>query len=315
VEETRILADFVNNLTYEDLPATVIGKTKELILDQLGCQLAGSTLPLSKVVYEYVKEFSGQKAESTVVNYGLKTAAKDAAFANANFGHAFMGDDTDSVCHAHLGSILIPAAIAVGEKNGISGKDLITAIVAGYEVSSRIGAAARTANTRGFHPGPIFGPFGVAASCGKLMGFDKRQLLDAIGIAGSQCAGLMEYSISGGTVNKLHSGAAAYSGIRTALMVQKGFSGPPTIIEGDRGFLHAYSGESFPGEITRGLGQEFRVKLIDLKPYCCCGTAVASLDALSKITSDHIINTDLIEEVIVYAPKISQVPNLAEITV
>ncbi|HUT71667.1 MAG TPA: MmgE/PrpD family protein [Desulfatiglandales bacterium] len=299
MDETKELARFVSKVTFDGIPDSAVAKAKELILDQLGCQLAGATLPWSKASYEYIMDNRSQREESTVVTFGVKTIAQDAAFANANFGHGFMGDDTDSVCHAHLGSIIIPAALAMGERERISGKEFMRAVVLGYEVASRIGAAAPFAEGRGFHPGPIFGPFGVAACTGAILGFDENQLLDALGIAGSHSSGLMEYSKSGGTVNRLHSGIAAYGGIRAALLTLRGFRGPATILEGERGFLRAFSGECSLEEITRGLGREFRVLLIDLKAYCCCGTSSASLDALSKITSELAIHPKEIEEITV----------------
>ena len=118
MDETKRLARFASKLTFGDIPENALSKVKELILDQLGCQLAGSTLPWTKVSYEYIREKGSQRKESTVVSFGFKTIAQDAAFANANFGHGFMGDDTDSICHAHFGSIIIPAALAVGERRG-----------------------------------------------------------------------------------------------------------------------------------------------------------------------------------------------------
>ena len=299
MDETKELARFVSEVTFDAIPDSAVAKVKELILDQLGCQLAGSTLPWTKASYEYIMDNKSYREESTIVTFGIKTIAQDAAFANANFGHGFMGDDTDSVCHAHLGSIIIPAALAMGERERISGKEFMRAVVLGYEVASRIGAAAPSAEGRGFHPGPIFGPFGVAACTGAILGFDENQILDALGIAGSHSSGLMEYSKSGGTVNRLHSGIAAYGGIRAALLVLRGFRGPATILEGERGFLRAFSGECSLEEITRGLGREFRVLLIDLKAYCCCGTSSASLDALSKITSELAIHPKEIEEITV----------------
>jgi len=301
MEETKALAKFVGELTYEVLPEIVIERTKELILDQLGCQLAGSTLPWTKPAYEYVAEYKGGREESTVVNYGLRTSAQDAAFANACFGHASMGDDTDSVCHGHLGSIILPAALAMAERERITGKEFIKAVVAGYEVASRIGAAAPLAEGRGFHPGPIFGPFGVAAAGGAILGFNESQIWDALGIAGSHSSGLMEYSKSGGTVNRLHSSIAAYSGMRAALLAQRGVKGPATILEGEKGFLRAFSGECLLDEITRGLGESFRVLLIELKAYCCCGTSGTTLDAVSKIKEKDEIRPGQIEEIIVNA--------------
>ena len=298
MEETRQLARFVSQLTYEHLPETVIDKTKALILDQLGCQLAGSALPWSKVAFEYVADNKGLREESTIVNYGLKTIAQDAAFANASFGNAFMGDDTDSVCHGHLGSIVIPAALALGEREGISGKEFIKAVVVGYEVASRIGAAAPSAEGRGYHPGPIFGPFGAAAGVGSILGFDEQQMLNALGIAASHSSGLMEYSKSGGSVNRIHAGIAAHGGVRAALLAKRGFTGPETILEGQRGFVNAFSGESALEEITRDLGTPYRVQYIDLKAHCCCGTSCAGLDALSKILNTHPIEVHQIEEII-----------------
>ncbi|MDB4444560.1 MmgE/PrpD family protein [bacterium] len=299
MEETRRLARFVSELTYESLPEGVIEKTKDLILDQLGCQLAGSTMSWSKAAYEFVADYKGPREESTVVNYGLKTTAQDAAFANASFGNAFLGDDTDSVCHAHLGAIIIPAALAMGEREGIDGREFIKAIVAGYEVASRVGAAASSAEGRGYHPGPLFGPFGVAACAGNILGFNEDQISDALGIAGSHASGLMEYSRSGGSVNRVHAGIATYGGIRAALLAQRGFSGPATILEGERGFVKAFSGECAFEEMTRGLGRQFRVQLIDLKAHCCCGTSGANLDAVSKMMSQYDINPKKIREIIV----------------
>ena len=297
--ETRRLARFISGLTYESLPEGVIEKTKELILDQLGCQLAGSTMPWSKAAYEYVADYKGPRQESSVVNYGLKTTAQDAAFANASFGNAFLADDTDSVCHGHFGAIIIPTALAMGEREGISGKEFIKAVVAGYEVASRTGAAAPSAESRGYHPGPIFGPFGVAACAGAILGFDEDGILNAIGIAGSHASGLMEYSNSGGNINRVHAGIAAYGGMRSVLLAQRGFSGPATILEGEKGFLHAFSGEYSPDEITRGLGEAYRVHLIDLKAHCCCGTSGACLDAVSKIVYEHDIRPKEIREIVV----------------
>ncbi len=300
MEESRTLARFAAKLAYGDLPGNVVQKTKELILDQLGCQLAGSTLPWTRPAYEYVVDGKGERQESTVIYYGFRTSAQDAAFANASFGHGTMGDDTDSICHAHFGSIIIPAALALGEREGITGRELIKAVVVGYEIASRIGAAAPLAEGRGFHPGPIFGPFGVAACSGVILKFDENQILDAVGIAGSQASGLMEYSRSGGTVNRLHSSIAAYGGMRAAFLTQKGVKGPSTILEGERGFLRAYSGESILNEMTQGLGERYRVLLNELKAYCCCGTLPATLDAVSKIKTKHDFHLDDVDEIIVY---------------
>lgn len=299
MEETRRLVRFARELTYEDLPGKVIHKTKQLVLDQLGCQIAGSALPWTRQAYEFAMEYGSAKEESTIVNYGFKTSAQDAAFVNGSFGHGFLGDDADSVCFAHFGSIIIPAALAMGEREKVNGKQLIRAVVLGYEVASRIGAAGLGAMIRGFHPGPVFGPLGAAAAAGATLDFSEDKFLEALAVAGSLSSGLMEYSISGGTVNRLHSGMAAQNGIRAALLAQKGVTGPATILEGERGVLRAFSGECSLNELTRGLGESFRVLLIELKNHCCCGSSSAVFDAISKIQEEHKIRWEEVEKIVV----------------
>lgn len=300
LEESRKLATFVSNLSYEELPRTVVEKTKDLVLDQLGCQLAGATMPWSRAVYDYVAESRGMAEESTIVRWGLKAPAQDAAFANASFGSSFMGDDTDSVCHGHFGAIIISAALAVGERAGIGGRALLRAVVVGYEVASRVGAAAVAAERRGYHPGPLFGTLGAAASAGAILGFSEDEMLDVVGIAASHASGLMEYSLSGGTVNRVHAGIAAANGIRAALLTRKGFKGPATILEGERGFVKAFSGEGSLDEITRDLGKVFRVGIVDLKSHCCCGTSGSTIDAVSTILRENRIDPRGIEEIVVH---------------
>jgi len=302
MDEARRLARFARELRYDELPKEVIDKAKELILDQVGCELAGSTLPWSKATYEYIRDDKGQREESTVVNYGLRTTVQDAAFANANFGRGGEVDDIDEASKSHLGSIIIPAALAIGEREMISVKEFIKAVVVGYDVASRIGAATPLAMSRGFHSTAIFGPFGAAAATSIILGLDEDEILNALSIAASHSSGLMEYSESGGSVNRLHAGIAAYGGIRASFLAQRGFSGPATILEGKKGVCQAFSSECSLEEIARGLGKEFRILGIGLRQYCGCGTQNAGIDAISTIISEHAIAPKEIEDIIVGAP-------------
>lgn len=302
MDETRTLAHFIQEVNYDDLPPQVVDKAKDLVLDQLGCQLAGTNLPWSKATYEYVKDIKGYKKESTIVFHGIKTVAQDAAFANANFGHGFLADDIDPVSNAHLGSIIISAALAMGEREKISGKEFIKSIVIGYDVALRIGAAARLAVRRGFHPGPVFGPFGAATATGMILRLTEDEMLNALALAGSHSSGLMEYTQSGGSVNRLHAGIAAYGGMRSSLLAQRGFTGPATILEGRSGFCQAFSNERFMDEITSGLKKNFKILGVEFKQYCCCGTQSAGLDALSKILNEHAFKPQQIKEIVISAP-------------
>ena len=150
MNETRALAQFVAQINYRDLNPEVITKAKELILDQLGCQLAFATLPWSKSIYKYVEDKRGGKEFSTVVYYGLRTTMEDAAFANATFGHGFEMDDDESHTTSHPGVAVIPAALATGEAKEISGKDFLVAVIAGYDAMLRVGMAARSMVNRSF---------------------------------------------------------------------------------------------------------------------------------------------------------------------
>jgi 2-methylcitrate dehydratase PrpD len=157
MDETKKLAQFIANTRYNDLSDEVIEKTKLLILDQIGCQLAFANLPWNKAIHNYVKDRGSSRQESTVTFYGFKTSAEDAAFANAVFGHGFEMDDTELTTASHPGVAIIPPALAVCESQHMSGKELITAIVAVYDVFIRVGLATHSMMKRGgshyFRPG------------------------------------------------------------------------------------------------------------------------------------------------------------------
>lgn len=293
----RNMAGFARDLRFEDLPKEVIETAKALILDQLGCELAGSTLGWGRQTVQYVRDNGGARPESSIVNYGLKTNAQDAAFANASFGRSVEVDDVDSSSAAHLGSIIIPSAIAVGQKQMIDGAALLVAVVAGYEVASRIGGTAKGAMRKGFHPTTLFGPFGAATAAGLILGLEEEALLHALSIACSHASGLMEYSETGGSVNRLHGGIAAYGGVRSAVLAQRGFTGPASFLEGRKGFFKAFSGDASLENFSRGTDQDFRISGIGLRRYCCCGTQNCGLDAVSKIVAEHAFPPTEVESV------------------
>jgi 2-methylcitrate dehydratase PrpD len=297
MNETKELAQFIADIKYRDLTPQVIEKTKDLILDQLGCQLAFATLPWNKAVFQYVRGKTGSKGESTIVYYMFKTTAEDAAFANATFGHGFEMDDTEMHTITHPGSVVIPSALAMGEMMKISGKELITAIVAGYEAMIRIGLAARTSMERSFHGTSVSGPFGSAAAACKILGVDGATMANALGIAASESGGVSEYTISGGSVKRLHAGFAAQAGLKAALLAKNGLTGPSAALEGQKGFCQAFSNKCYIEEITAGLGKEFRIMWTGNKPYCCCAGQHTAIDATQEITKKHPLRPEEIAEV------------------
>jgi 2-methylcitrate dehydratase PrpD len=187
----------------------------------------------------------------------------------------------------------------MGEIEIISGKELITAIVAGYDVMLRIGIAARAMISRAFHSTPAAGTFGAAAAAGKVMGFDIPNMINALAIAADQSCGTSEFSNAGGSVKRLHAGFPAQGGVRAALLAQHGITGPATTIEGKRGFCQAFAGEFDLNEITNGLGKDYKIMLTGNKPYCCCAAQHSVIDATTKIAEKNVIKPGDVAEIIV----------------
>jgi 2-methylcitrate dehydratase PrpD len=301
MNESRALADFASGLTYDRLPPEVIEKAKNLIMDQVGIMLGVSTMPWSKVINAYVRDWGATKQDSTVVNKGYKTKAENAAFANSSFGHGFEIDDLYVYGSSHPGCIVVPAAMAIGEREGISGRDMILAVVAGYEVMGRINTAITpSANLRGFHSATsVAGPFGAAAATGKILVFDPDLMLNALSIAGSHSAGVTEYDQSGGSVKRMHAGMASHAGVRSALLAQKGLTGPSTILEGKHGIFVAFTDAYRAHEVTDKLGEEFRVVMgTGYKAYCACFPVHAAIDALLMLKRDHGFEADDVSDIL-----------------
>ena len=192
------LAKYVVGLKYEDLPKQAIESAKALIVDQLACQLIGSTLPWVEPALKLVQMTEGVKPESTVINYGSRFLVADVAFVNATFGQACELDDSAAGSAGHLGVATIPVALAMGERDHIDGHQFLLAIIAGHEVMYRMLKAVTPHNiARGFHSQSIAGPFAGAVTAGKILGIDEAQMVHAFGIAGSHACGPTEYDQSG----------------------------------------------------------------------------------------------------------------------
>ncbi len=300
MNESRDLARFVSELKYENLPSEVIARAKDLILDQVGIMMGISTLPWSKAIYEYVRDWGVGKPEATIAHYGYKTNAENAVFANSSFGHGFEIDDLYVRGSSHPGCIVVPSALAMGEKESISGREVILAVVAGYEVMGRINSAITpSCALRGFHaPTSVTGPFGAAAVAGKILNFDPDLMLNALSIAGSHSSGVTEYDQGGGSVKRMHAGMAAHGGLRSALIAQKGLTGPGTILEGKHGFCQAFADEYKLEEITDQLGKDFRVVMgSGIKAYCACGAMHSGIDALRQLVSEYGIKAVDVAEI------------------
>jgi 2-methylcitrate dehydratase PrpD len=295
---TRQLASFCHNLRYETLSAEVIDRAKYFFLDYLGVAVRGSLADSSQPLYRLIAGLSAA-GTGTVLGRQDRVAFPYAALANGTAAHSLELDDTHQGGSIHLGVSVFSAALAVAEHTGASGKEFLTAAVAGFEAAARLAMAVQPKEhyARGFHPTATCGTFGAAVSAGKLLGLNDVQFLSALGIAGSQAAGSMEFLTDGAWTKRLHPGWAAFSGIHAALLAREGFVGPTTILEGRDGFLKAYSLHPLPHCITDGLGTDFQILRTAVKPHACCRYSQAPIDAVLTVAKEHDLRPQDVERV------------------
>lgn len=279
-------AQFVARTTFDDLPDHVVERTKVHILDLLAAGHFGTTARWSRMVLEAVLE-QGSAPQCSIFGSDRKVSLPAAAYTNAAAAGAL---ELEHVGHsAHASGTVIPPALATAERDHLSGRDLLLAIALGYEVVSRIGDAQTRGveDKRGFHNPSANGPFSSAVAVGKLIGLDADGIASAMGIAGSQSGGLVEYIYDGSMTKRLHLGLAARAGTESALLAAKGFTGPHTILEGERGYLFAFSPAPKPELLTNGLGEEWRLGGTLIKAFPCHMTSqslVAAVDGFRAAT-------------------------------
>ncbi len=284
--ESRQLAEFVVQTTYEDLPADLTERMKTYVLDTLAAGYVGCKQPWSQIVYGIERD-NGSTGPCSVFGSDVTMSPIAAAYVNGAMVGAF--ESEHSAHTAHAGGTVTPAALAAGEAIGASGRDIILGAVMGYEVVSRIGDAQTrlTEDERGFHNPAANGPFSSAASVGKVLGLDLEKQLNAFGIAGSFSGGLTEFAWKGEMTKRLHIGLANRGGIEAAYLAQRGFTGPGTVFEGPFGYLHAFSPAPKPELLVAGLGTEWLARDIKIKPYAAHGTVQAVIAALKTFTVDN----------------------------
>ena len=296
LRSTEILAGYAAKLRYEDIPAHVLARAKECLIDTIGISLRGGGMEWSRIITDYVREEASVGHARVLGTADLKVGAASAALANGVLAHALELDSLRKPgAGVHPGAIIVAAALAAAQDCGATGKELITAIVAGFEVVMRIGAATQhSAEPRGFHAPGLTGPFGAAAAAGRLMKLSAEQMTEAFGIAGSTCSGVMQFAVEGrgAMVKRLHIGRAAQNGVMAARLAAKGFSGPRQILEGPKGFLATYCGKYRFETLTEGLGTDFETLKLCLKRYPCHITAHTPVYAIECLRRDDGLRAD-----------------------
>jgi 2-methylcitrate dehydratase PrpD len=296
---TRTLVHFSHSLKPKDLSSEVVGRTRYLLLDYLGVAIAGSQTESSQPIYRLLAR-SGSPGPCAVIGTASQTTPEFAALANGTAAHSVELDDTHQAGSIHPGVVMFSTAIALSEiQPDIDSSEFLSAVVAGYEVATRLAMALQPKShyELGFHPTSTCGVFGAAVTAAKLLRLSEEHMLSAVGIAGSMAAGSLEFLAEGTWTKRLHPGLAAQNGILAAKLAAEGFRGPATILEGRDGFLSAYSRNSKPELVTQNLGRDFEILRTSVKPHSCCRYMQAPIDGLIELAVEHDIHPEQVTRV------------------
>jgi len=303
------LASFAYEIDFQDLPKEVIENVKLRILDTIGVMLMACKEKFIKDIVDIAKD---GRPESTIIGFNLKVSSQNAVLINGTMAHVLEFDDTHFPSRIHPSAVIVPTALAVGEKTGADGPNVITSMAVGYEILTRMGNAAYSSGSnvnslyrRGFHPTSVCGVFASAVVAGKILGLDVDKIVAAMGIAGSMASGLVECLRKGESIKCVHPGWSGHAGVIAALLAEKGFTGPHTIFEGDFGFFNSFVGKGNYDleKLTEGLGKRWELLNIYFKPYPSCHLTHAAIDACLSLKKEHRIIPDDIEEVEVKIPE------------
>jgi 2-methylcitrate dehydratase PrpD len=299
MEIAREMAVKCLEIEYPRLSDAVIDRVKYLLLDHLGVTIRGAQSESSAAVQRFLKRINSNNRGVAVIGTPLEAEASLAALANGAAAHAPELDDVVNAASLHPGVCVIPASLSAWHLARSTGKDLIAAIVTGYEVMVKLGVALDPAAHygRGFHPTGTCGVFGAAVAAARMLQLEEREIVHAVGISGSQSAGLLEFLADGSFTKRLHAGWAAHSGLIAALLAREGFSGPASVIEGKFGFLKAYSSASGVDKVLEDWGNPYAVMQTSIKPHACCRYKQGPIDCILEIVKENRLKPDDIEKV------------------
>ena len=306
---SRGIAEFVSNLTYDAVPGEVRTRIKLLILDALGCGLYAVDLPWSRILMDTLA--AGDNSNSAGVwGTNLRLSPAHAALANGALVQGFELDDVHRQGVLHVGAVTLPALMAVTElKPGMSGAEFLTSAVAGYEIGPRVGMCMGQEHiTQGWHSGATLGVFSAAAGAARSLGLDAEKTVHALGIAGTQSAGLMAVQY-GAMAKRLHAGRSSQSGLYGALLAQNGYTGIVNVFESEYGgFCTTFSGSADGfnlAELTGGLGERFETMRISLKFYSCVLSNHTTLDAIRNLQVRHPFGAEDVEKFVVHGSRVT----------
>jgi 2-methylcitrate dehydratase PrpD len=291
---TQELARYCSEMKFHQLPEEVVNRVKYMFLDFIGVACRGTQEDSSKSICRFVKEMGHGHREGVIIGTKEKAPYIYAGLANGVSSHAIEMDDVNNEASLHPGVVVFPAALATAEMVSANGKNFIGAVVLGYEVMIRLGKALGPEKhyRRGFHPTATCGTFGSSVVASKILRLKAEGITNAMGIAGSQAAGSMEYLAQGAWTKRFHPGWAAFSGMFATQLTLKGFRGPTSIIEGRNGFLHSYSDGAEESKVLEDIGSQFEILRTSMKPHACCRYMQPPIDGILKLVRENDIQPE-----------------------
>ena len=297
---TAQLAAFASALRFEDIPAPVVRKIEDLLVDWFGSAVAGhGTRPVESIT-RFAQAMGPAQGPSEVIINGARTTPYLAAMANAAASHVAEQDDVHNGSVFHPATVVFPPAVAVAQALGASGQQLLTASVVGYEVGIRVGEFLGRSHYRVFHTTGTAGTLAAAAAVGHLLGLNAQQMLHALGSAGTQSAGLWEFLRTAADSKQLHTAHAAAAGLMSAYLAQDGFTGAADILEGPQGMAAGMSSDADPSRLVDGLGTRWATAETSFKYHASCRHTHPAADALLHVMQTNGLKLDDLAKVVTH---------------
>jgi 2-methylcitrate dehydratase PrpD len=297
---TAQLATFAAQLRFDHIPAPVVRKAEDLLVDWFGSAIAGKGARAVETITRFAASMGpGTGAAEVLVNRS-RTSPYFAAMANAAASHVAEQDDVHNGSVFHPATVVFPVALAMAQSLGSSGQQFITAAVAGYEVGIRVGEFLGRSHYKVFHTTGTAGTLAAAAAAGSLLGLNAAQMQHAFGSAGTQSAGLWEFLRTAADSKQLHTAHAAAAGLMSACLAQDGFTGAAQILEGPQGMAAGMSSDANPAKLTDGLGTRWATAETSFKFHASCRHTHPAADALLQVMQVHKLQPETIARVITH---------------
>jgi 2-methylcitrate dehydratase PrpD len=284
---SRELAAFAAQLQFDAIPAPVVERTVNLYVDWLGSALAGKGARPVESIARFARRAGGEDGPAEILIDRSRASAYFAAMVNAAASHFVEQDDVHNGSVLHPGTVVFPVVLALAQAHGASGRDVIAAAVAGYEVGIRVGEFLGRSHYKVFHTTGTAGTLAAAAAAGRLLGLDPGQMLDAFGSAGTQASGLWEFLRDAADSKQLHTAMAASNGLMAAQLAADGFRGATHILEGAQGMAAGMSTDADPARLLEGLGTRWATLETSFKYHAACRHTHPAVDALLAVIGEH----------------------------